>query len=212
MKDMPALLLGRIPNIKEASFSSIYQSSTTLMSDDGVKKILASERYETMMTEVRGDLGDSIKKAFKNSTEDILNGLELENSESNARAVRILGYNSLEITKESVLEMREVDALVQKTFKSLTPATVTEMIREGFNPLDATMEEITKKAEEIQANDETKAVAERFSKYLLKMDQMKGMTEEEREAMWMEIDRKFKKVYGVTPGIYQKKHDNYNKK
>ena len=182
MQDMPALLLGRIPNIKEASFSSIYQSSTTLMSDDGVKKILASERYETMMTEVRGDLGDSIKKAFKNSTEDILNGLELENSESNARAVRILGYNSLEITRESVLEMREVDALVQKTFKSLTPATVTEMIREGFNPLDATMEEITKKAEEIQANDETKAVAERFSKYLLKMDQMKGMTEEERES------------------------------
>ena len=80
------------------------------------------------MTAPRADLGDSIQKAFRN-VDDILNDIGLEATEANQRAVRILGYNQIEITQESVAEMKAADEQVQRVFRNLTPATVTEMIR-----------------------------------------------------------------------------------
>ena len=56
--------------------------------------------YETVSTEVRSDLGDDIKKAFGN-IESILADEGLEDTELNKKAVRILGYSEIEITKEN---------------------------------------------------------------------------------------------------------------
>ena len=63
----------------------------------------AGEAYETMGTQVREDLGDSIEKAFGNVAE-ILAGLGFEDTEANEKAVRILGYNSMDITKRRTAE------------------------------------------------------------------------------------------------------------
>ena len=49
----------------------------------------ANERYETLMTAPRRDLGDSIRKAFSN-VDDILTDMSLDKTLENQRAVRIL--------------------------------------------------------------------------------------------------------------------------
>ena len=48
------------------------------------------------MTAPRSDMGDSIKKAFSN-VDDILQDLQLDTSETNRRAVRILAYNNTDV-------------------------------------------------------------------------------------------------------------------
>ncbi len=139
----------------------------------------AGEAYETMGTEVRKDLGDSIQKAFRN-VDVILEDLGLEKTAENQRAVRILGYNNLNITEENIAQMKAVDEEVQHTFRSLTPNTVLEMIRRNENPLDATFAKINEVTESIQ--QEQGATEEKYSEFLYKLDQNKGISPEERES------------------------------
>ena len=80
----------------------------------------ANESYETLMTAPRKDMGDSIQKAFRN-VDDILTDLGMETNLANQRAVRILAYNQMEITKEAVLQMKAVDEKVQQTFENMKP-------------------------------------------------------------------------------------------
>ena len=148
----------------------------------------AGERYEIMGTEVRRDLGDSIKKAFRN-VDDILYDLGMEVSEENEKAVRILGYNSLEITVESVSTMRYANELVTSTFKALTPKVVTEMIKEGFSPLDSSLKELQEKAKEITANMKDSSgeflnhkEEDNFAEFLWKLERQNGITEEQRQS------------------------------
>ncbi len=140
----------------------------------------ANTSYETMMTQPRRDLGDDIRKAFRN-TEEILKDLGMEASAENERAVRILGYNQMEITETAVLSMKLKDEQVQKLFSNMTPRVVLSMIREGYNPLQVSLEDLNNKAEEMhQALDA--GGYDSYGKFLVEMEQRQDITAEEREA------------------------------
>ena len=141
----------------------------------------AGEAYETMMTEPRRDLGDSIQKAFRN-VDDILREIGMEANEGNARAVRILAYNHLEITEESVLKMKLADRQVQQTFGSLKPAVVREMIRDGINPLKMQMSELNEQAAQIRERIGGGDDLTKFSEYLWKLEQSREISLEERDS------------------------------
>ena len=175
LKQMPAYVLG-IADAGLDTVNRLHEAGSALQKE--LDK--AGERYETLMTQPRRDLGDSIQKAFSN-TEDILKDLGLSANEANKRAVRILAYNSLAITEESVLSMKAADERVQRAFASLTPAVVREFIREGRNPLDMDLDELNRYAQEIR-NRISDPDTERFSEYLWKLEQDKGISPEERES------------------------------
>ena len=79
----------------------------------------AGEAYETMSTQVRTDLGDKLGNAVAASTENILKELKLEDTQENRRAVRILAYNSMDITMERLERVKEIDAAVNNLFERL---------------------------------------------------------------------------------------------
>lgn len=175
LKTMPAYTLG-IRTVDISTLNGLHNAGSAL--EETMKR--ANESYETLMTVPRKDLGDSIRKAFRN-VDDILTDLDMETSESNERAVRILAYNSLEITEDSIGQMKAADAEVQRAFKNLSPAVVREMIKTGVNPLDMDIAELNRKAEEIK-NSLNNDDSERFSEYLWKLEQNNEISEEEREA------------------------------
>ena len=72
-------------------------------------------------------------------------------TESSQKAVRVLAYNEMEIMAESVTTMKAQTEMVSRTFKSMTPAVVAEMIKRGSNPHDMTMGELKQKSHEIKA-------------------------------------------------------------
>lgn len=139
-----------------------------------------SESYETVGTEVRRDLGDSITKAFSN-VDDILRDLGFDTTAANERAVRILAYNRMLLTKENIVSMKEYDDKVTTLVKGLTPKVVSELIRRQENPLEMNLDElgdkVAKISEEVQQEDIS------FRKYLWKLDHSGGITEEERKSM-----------------------------
>lgn len=128
----------------------------------------------------RADMGDSIRKAFQN-VDDILQDLELEVTEPNRRAVRILAYNQMEINPESIASIKAADQKVQNMFQNLTPSVVMEMIREGVNPLELNVEQLNSKAQEIK-NQMEDAGEEKFSKYLWKLEQHQEISPQERDS------------------------------
>ena len=141
----------------------------------------AGEAYETMGTQVREDLGDSIEKAFGNVAE-ILAGLGFEDTEANEKAVRILGYNSMDITKENILTVRQAAEEVESTLKALKPAVVAQMIKDGKNPLNMTLADLSNEADS-QSKEGQDSAEEKFSKFIWKAERSGRLTEDERESM-----------------------------
>lgn len=190
IQSYPVDLLGGFrtkDSIDSATLSDMQTSGAILQA----KYQTAGQHYETMQTQVRRDLGDSISKAFQN-VDDILKDLGLDTTEANERAVRILGYNSLEITEENVALMKYGDETVQTAFKALTPKTVTSMIKEGYNPLDMSLSDLIQKAKELSSEEgstsgnnnqnASEKDAENFAAFLWKLERQNGITEEQRQS------------------------------
>ena len=163
-------------NIKSSqdSINTLHENGKAVKAD--FEK--ANERYETMMTAPRADLGDNIRKAFRN-VDDILADLGMDATEENQRAVRILAYNETEITSENIAKIKAADEEIQRTFKNMTPAVVLEMIREGVQPLDINISQLNDIANRIKENinDDSN---EKFNKFLWKLEKNNQISDEER--------------------------------
>ena len=150
----------------------------------------AGEAYETMMTAPRADLGDSLKKAF-GDTDRVITDLGMEVTTESQRAVHILAYNHMEITRESMEEVMESDAMVQNVIRKVTPGVALQMIRDGINPLTVDMRELD---EYLNQQEDTMAKeAEKYSSFLYRMEKKGQITEEEKEA-YIGVYRLFRQI------------------
>ncbi len=191
LADMPAAMVGRLAMSAQAYTlerfhaegaqlqREAWQEADGYGSQDGDRQRQAAQAYETLMTAPRRDLGDSIRKAFQN-VDDILEDMGLETSEANRRAVRILGYNSMEITGENLTAVKEADSRISGVIDRMTPAATLQMIRDGRNPLEMTFDEL-----DDYLNGQDKDIAgssQKYSEFLQKLDRADAITEPEREA------------------------------
>ena len=178
---MPASVLGELLKEHGAAFSK--NVSINMVYETGAARQAAyeavSEKYETLMTAPRADYGDSIRKAFRN-VDDILQDMNLETTESNRRAVRILGYNSMEITGENIQAVKTAYLSVSRVVEKMTPAAALELIREGSNPLHLSMEELENRLEKRESSPEEEM--EKYSRYLYRLEQNHEITEKEKES------------------------------
>ena len=175
----PAAFLAQIPAVEEMTLRQVSaeagKASAAFES--------AESRYETVWTEPRKDLGDSIHKAFAN-VDDILQDQGMELTEENRRAVRILAYNEMDLTGENIQKVRQSDVAVQKMFRAMKPASVMEMIRQGHNPLDLTVKDLTDLAEGLleQGESKTGQDSDEYAKFLWKLEQTGDISQEERDS------------------------------
>lgn len=199
LADLPAAVLGRMASGAQGyTLLRIHSEGKELQNElddqsqnpNQNRQGKASAAYETLMTAPRKDLGDRISKAFRN-VDDILTDMKLETSEANRRAVRILGYNSMEITEENINAVKEADSKVTGVISRMTPATTLQMIREQKNPLEMSFDELDAYLNE-KGMDPSED-AEKYSKFLQRLDRSNGISEDEREA-YIGIYRMFRQI------------------
>jgi hypothetical protein len=77
--------------------------------------------------------------------------------------------------------MKLADEQVQRVFKQMTPAVVTEMIREEINPLDMDFEALSEVSEQM-GGQLGESDAKKFGEYLWKLEQKHEIKEDERES------------------------------
>ncbi|NLL75845.1 MAG: hypothetical protein GX235_01150 [Clostridiales bacterium] len=196
---MPAAVIGKIAlqrdsllNRTNMGAANGYTLEAVYLNGNALRTAYekAGETYETLMTAPRADLGDSIKKAFRN-VDDILRDMNLETSDANRRAVRILGYNRMEISEQNIAAIKETDATVRRIVNKMTPASTLEMIRDGMNPLSMNMEELEAYLDSKDRNPERSI--EKYSEFLYKLDKNNEITSEERDA-YIGIYRLFRQL------------------
>ena len=197
---MPAALIGKFAFQGRvqigATVSAAYSEKFTLENAHKEGAVLqnayekAGESYEALMTAPRADLGDSIKKAFRN-VDDILKDMDLEISDVNRRAVRILGYNRMEISEENIGAVKSADSSIQRVLGKMTPAAVIQMIREGKNPLSMDMQELETYLDNRERSPQEDM--EKYSEYLYKLERNHSVTEQERDA-YIGIYRLFRQL------------------
>ncbi len=184
---MPAAVIGQAVSQGTAfTLNYVYEQGTILQN----KYQAAGDTYEALMTAPRSDLGDSIKKAFRNVNE-LLDEIDMDQTDTNRRAVRILGYNSMEITEENVEAIKEADETVTRVIQKMTPAATLQMIRDNVNPLETdlnTMEEYLSEMDADVLNE-----SEKYSKYLYKLEQNNEISQDEREA-YIGVYRLFRQI------------------
>ena len=175
MGDAPAAVAGHF-HLQDADFTleNVGKESDTLRNQ--YKQ--ARESYETLMTAPRTDMGDSIRKAFRN-VDDILEDLQLPLNECNRKAVRILGYNSMDITPENIHNVKAVEQSLQGVMRQMTPAATLQMIRDGQNPLTMNVAQLDEYLAGQQSFDQKQ---EKYSKFLYQMEQNHEITPEEKES------------------------------
>lgn len=175
LPNMPAALVGSISVRSSFTLNIAYEQGASMR----LAYEAAGEKYETLMTAPRADLGDSIRTAFR-SVDTLLEENGIAVNEENAKAVRILGYNQMEITAESVAKVRNAYEKLNGVIEKMTPAATLALIRDKKNPLEMNMEDLEKYLSERDASGENSA--EKYSSFLVRMQESKKMTAEEQES------------------------------
>ena len=176
-----SVTLAEITETGEALIKETVSASTASISVNPASMTAALSSYESSSTEVRRDLGDSIKKAFAGSVDSLLTANGADITEGNRRAVRILGYNSMEITAESIEEIKYYDAKVTGLIEKMTPPVVMMMIRDGINPLESTIDELDEKVSSI-LKEQGSSAEQKYSEFLVRMEETGSITQNERNA------------------------------
>ncbi|MCR4792289.1 MAG: DUF6240 domain-containing protein [Lachnospiraceae bacterium] len=180
MPDSPASALGMFVPRASAEIAFREFEEIALGEKDKLRK--AGESYEALMTEVRTDLGDSLKKAF-GSVDGIVKDLGLDLNDENRRHVRILAYNRIEMSVQNVEKIAEADRLVTGIIDRMKPAAVLDMIRNGINPLEKSFDEIGRFLDGRQdLSQEYGKASEDYARFLYALDKNKEITAEERES------------------------------
>lgn len=161
-----------------AEANAVMGQDTAEASTTGFETVRRS--YEAVGTAPRYDLGDRISKAFSN-IEDMLGEMNVEVNEENVRAVRILGYNSMEITESNIEQIVAYDREVNELISNFSPATVLAVIKEGKNPMDEPIESLNRKLRE--RNDKgAVSDTDNFASFLRDMEKQGVVDADERES------------------------------
>lgn len=208
----PAAVLGRFDQIRTVSLSAVWaesqrlavlsdgphllrsaaaQTENTALSSGEQQNPAGTGRtdvfrrmnalYEAVGTEARPDLGDSIRKAFRN-VDELLSENGFEKTDENERAVRILGYNQMEVTPENILRVRDADTFTRQTLDKLKPQAVLSMIRDGENPLQMTMQELSDDLDQRNDSADGSTPEEKYAEFLYRAEKSDSITPAERES------------------------------
>lgn len=177
LKQIPSYVLGEtLSERKTINLETLIEKGNSLQA----KLVQAGESYETLMTVPNREYGDSIQKAFANMS-SLMEELDIENTTQNQRAVRILAYNNMDITKENITNIKSYDLELKTVIDNLHPAVTALMIKEEMNPLQMPIPELSETISRIREENGITS-AEKYSTYLRKLDKTEGISEDERKA------------------------------
>ena len=178
IKTAPDVMIGAVMSEKSANESITIADFSQMGSSFKQRFKQAEQTYETVGTQVRNDLGDSLSKAVASSTNAILTGLDLEDTKANQDAVRILGYNGMEMTLDNISKVKDIYSTLNNLIENMKPETVLTMIKENVNPMNSDINDVNNYL--IRQNESVDS-ADKFSKFLYKLDKTDGITAEDRE-------------------------------
>ena len=176
LKYAPSYILGSTLSQRSTQTIATLLSEGTSMSAQLMK---AGQAYDSLMTMPNAEYGDSIQKAF-NNMDSLLSEMNIDNTQANQRAVKILGYNQMDINQESIDKVKAYDLEVNTLIKNLNPAVTARLIKDGINPLDMPIKDLNEMIDHLK-EEQGVSTEDKFSTYLMKLEKDNSISAEERK-------------------------------
>lgn len=176
LKYAPSYILGATLSQRNTQTISSLLAEGTSMSAQLMK---AGQAYDSLMTMPNAEYGDSIQKAF-NNMDSLLSEMNIDNTQANQRAVKILGYNQMDINQESIGNVKAYDLEVNTLIKNLNPAVTARLIKDGINPLDMPIKDLNEMIDHLK-EEQGVSTEDKFSTYLMKLEKDNSITADERK-------------------------------
>lgn len=167
-----------VPPADTASDTSALPDRIERPASSRIMHVLDS--YDSSRTEIRRDLGDSVKKAFDN-IDEVLRANNLDLTDANRRAVRICTQSGMEVTPENIDRVKFFDSRVTTVIEGLKPAVVLSLIRKGINPLETGLDRLNDLIRDIEEDNPLEKDL-KFSSFLVRLESHGGISEDERNA------------------------------
>ena len=177
-------------NVPDTAFGEII-TGRTLFTMRGVSNYIienrlpdaetVSEQYQPFGASPRARYGDVLPEVSEQFAK-LLENLEITASEVNIKAAKIAAANSIDINYENLLEIKVVDAKVSDVAGKLHPMIAANMVKDGFNALDRSIDDVLQYIEafgDVYGNDNDSALAER----IYELNRSKFLGSGEREIM-----------------------------
>jgi hypothetical protein len=180
------------PMITYAAFEAISAARAEFTVKGAAGAI--SDSYETSATVPSAKYGEGFAKVAK-QVSPLLKDLNIADSEPNVRAAGILIKNNMDVTPDSVADIRDIDAKVQTVSSRLHPIIAAKMISEGLKPselhIDGVIAYIEKFHDQYGVND-----GDRLSRYIRRLDAAGEVSDWARHRD--EIMRLYQALYRVS--------------
>lgn len=179
LKALPAYVVGIMEQAERVQAVTV---AATHAAGAPLKAVLdaAQETYEALMTKPDREYGDSLAKAFSN-LDELLEDMDREATPENRRAIKILAYNEMELTRKNMDRITELDREYQYLLKNLTPRVTMHMIENHINPLETEIHELNDQIEAMKKEIGPEE-AESYSEFLWKLEKKTELSEEDRAA------------------------------
>ena len=176
LKTMPVQVLGMtLSDRRIQTVSGLLEAGRSIFT----KLEKAKKSYEALFTKPNAEYGDSIKKAFANMG-SLMEEMGIEDTSFNQRAIRILGYNNMEITKESIEQVKAYDLSVNYLLENLNPEITLQIIRDGMNPMELPIDQLNSHIDRLK--NQGYSSLEKYSSFLYKLEKEDDISESERKA------------------------------
>lgn len=137
--------------------------------------------YETFSAEVSAKYGDSFNKISGQFTE-LLETLEIEVTEDNLRAAKILSLNQMDVNEENITEIRLFDMKIKEAQSLLHPVLAAKLLLSGKNPLDMNIDELLAELDDYAA-ERMSVPREDIPAAIYEMDKSGDYSNEQREGI-----------------------------
>ncbi|MCL2703979.1 MAG: DUF6240 domain-containing protein [Defluviitaleaceae bacterium] len=112
----------------------------------------------------------------------LLESLDISATDANIRAAKIAAANNMAIDYENILNVKAVDAKLTDAADTLHPMIAAQMVKDGFNPLDKTIDDVLQYIKGFNGMYGEDA-GERLAEHIYDMDRRQNLDPGEREAM-----------------------------
>lgn len=135
-------------------------------------------RYMGNETPVEARFGESIK-VVEDQIAHLLQSQGIEASQTNIEAAKALITNQLEVTPEGLQNIQDIVLKLNTFLEEMTPIQVAKMMKEGFNPYNASVNEILSWI----SQEKTEGLKTSIAEAIIEMETNGEINEKQKEGM-----------------------------